>query len=180
MTTFKIFLLNIPDQFNCKCSILQYYTLFFKIRIRPHYIKNWHGGLPKTFFSFDRTPPPSRHRTVHIALLLSAIALCLSRHLKTTLPTPRFFPSTIPHNNRVKAHYIIINLHYISNHPKYIRQYYLQKLRDYSSVYMKKYDRHGQQKTSARINLFATIQYSAALHHASPPPRLLHGGPLRL
>ena len=48
------------------------------------------------------------------------------------------------------------------------------------SVRWKKYDIHVHRKTSARINLFATIQHTAALHHASPPPRLLHDGPLRL
>ena len=40
MTTFRIFSLNNQSQFNRKYIILQYYTVFFKIQIRPHYIKN--------------------------------------------------------------------------------------------------------------------------------------------
>ena len=47
---------NIFWIFNNRYSILQYYTIFFKIRTRPKNIKNWQGGLPKSFF-IDRTPP---------------------------------------------------------------------------------------------------------------------------
>ena len=73
---------------------LQYSTVFFKKRTRLLLHQQLTGGFAKIFFFFGRTPP-SRHRTVHIALFLKNNHSYFNAKPKTTLPTHRFFTPDI-------------------------------------------------------------------------------------
>ena len=74
------------------------YTVFYNIFLKNTNSSPLHrkltGEFAENFLFSTESPPPLPPPYCDRALFLSAIALCLSRHLNTALPTHQFFSST--------------------------------------------------------------------------------------